>query len=445
MVLRARFFLMAWRSHTVAHPDYSLQTQFISRESYDIFLTLCDGLLSLMIAYRNYYPTYPLLPWLHSTEVCEHLFGMLRQLKKDFTYSDVLQLERKLRVLQMGAFGNLTAKQQANETAAGYHHTYFNANDVDLLTLMQSPTDQELKDASQYDYKDPEPASTRPMDAPRSRPPNTFLQLLALYEKALHKSLRDEESLAITALPDSTDESLEQLRTDIQNHLAFDADSVCVLSNARAENKATVQKVAAMKFVGHRAKAFVGFQWVHENMHLANISDFNPLKPGHLFIGLKPGSSAQVVLCEMVTMYTKNTMHDWIPSATSVGTPSYVYAAVYQPLAGRMFSSMSCELLTCGATLQFPRTHILFSLASFTPTITRQDIPTAEGYPHTLITLCERSFELLSKLRANQKPLYLAVEELTGMAKAKHADTDLPLGDTAGMDDAPSEESDTDL
>ncbi|KAJ7805664.1 hypothetical protein B0H14DRAFT_3770845 [Mycena olivaceomarginata] len=111
----------------------------------------------------------------------------------------------------------------------------------------------------------------------------------------------------------------------------------------------------------------------------------------------------------------------------------------------RMVSSMSCELLTCGATLQFPRTHILFSLASFAPTITRQDIPTAEGYPHTLITLCERSFELLSKLRANQKPLYLAVEELTEMAKAKHADTDLPLGDTAGMDAAPSEESNADL
>jgi hypothetical protein len=64
MVLRARFFLMAWRSHIVAHPDYSFQTQFISRESYDIFLTLCDGLLSLIIAYRHYYPTYPLLPYL---------------------------------------------------------------------------------------------------------------------------------------------------------------------------------------------------------------------------------------------------------------------------------------------------------------------------------------------------------------------------------------------
>jgi hypothetical protein len=157
---------------------------------------------------------YPLLPWLHSTEVCEHLFGMLRQLKKDLMYADVLQLERKLRVLQMGAFGNLTPKQQANETAVNYHHTYFKADDVDILILWQFPTDQELRDASQYglaeavqllkllgvdakamlrDYKDPEPVSTRPMDAPKSQLPNTIVEFLMLYERVPLKSLRDDE------------------------------------------------------------------------------------------------------------------------------------------------------------------------------------------------------------------------------------------------------------
>ncbi|KAJ6493278.1 hypothetical protein C8R45DRAFT_1073220 [Mycena sanguinolenta] len=564
MVLRARFFLMAWRSHIVAHPDYSLNTQFISRESYDIFLTLCDGLLSLMIAYRNYYPMYPLLPWLHSTEVCEHLFGMLRQLKKDFTYSDVLQLERKLRVLQMGAFGNLTPEQQANETAAGYHHTYFQADDVDILTLWQFPTDQELKDASQNglaeavqllkllgvdantmlrNYKDPEPVSTRQFHSPSLRTPNTIVELLALYERVPLKSLRDEEvfeacemaiaadsidqSQAIVALPDSTDESLEQLRTDIQQQLAVDTsdstpphpvDSVLILTDAnqlqhdvlvaermshqtkstakavrqhgrlskimanrnniasapasenspplrqklmqrlaavvpdsdtitkttgvdryirhagsyggsgalpgvRAQNKETVQKVAASKFVAHRGHAFGRFQWIHENMHIANISQMNPLQPGHFFVGLKPGPSGGVVLCKVVTMYTKNTMHDWIPGTTSVGTPSYIYGDVYQNLSGRMFSSLSCPPLACGATLQFPRTHIIFSLASFAPTITRQEVPTTDGYPHTLVTLCDKSYELFDKLRANQLPLYCAVEELTKMAKSKDSDT----------------------
>ncbi|KAJ7173525.1 hypothetical protein C8R46DRAFT_1255776 [Mycena filopes] len=135
MVLRARFFLMAWRAHIESHPDHDVNTHFISRESYDIFLTICDSLLSLIVVYRKYFPTYPLLPWLHSTEVCEHLFGMLRQLKKDFNFADVLYLERKLRILMMGAFANMSAEEQANQTSAGYYHTYFKADDVDIPVL----------------------------------------------------------------------------------------------------------------------------------------------------------------------------------------------------------------------------------------------------------------------------------------------------------------------
>jgi hypothetical protein len=38
MVMRARYFLMAWRTHVNKHPDYSVNIQFISRESYDIRL-----------------------------------------------------------------------------------------------------------------------------------------------------------------------------------------------------------------------------------------------------------------------------------------------------------------------------------------------------------------------------------------------------------------------
>ncbi|KAJ7736423.1 hypothetical protein B0H16DRAFT_1730764 [Mycena metata] len=556
MVLRARFFLMAWRSHVDSHPDYSLQTQFISRESFDIFITLCDSLLSLIVAYRQYYPTYPLLPWLHSTEVCEHLFGMVRQLKKDFTYSDILQLERKLRVLQMGAFANLSPEQQANQTASGYHHTYFKADDLDTATLMQWPSDEELGDASKYglaeatqllkllgidalsmlrDYKAPEPASARPADAPQSLPPQTFLELLALYESVPLKSSKDEEifetcemaivadsvdkSRSIAALPDSTDESIEQLRVDIEAQLAVTTpvaavpkpttgvlalttpdkklDHVLLVaermrhqtkstakavrqhgrlstvmvnrnnsvsksedgpslrdklieklasvvpedtankttgvdryvrhagtyggagvpSSVRAQNKATVQKVAATKFVSHRANIFAPFQGLHENMYTANISELNPLKPRDFFIGLKPGKSGAVVLCEVITMYTKNTHHDWIPSTTSVGSPSYVSAFVYKPLSGNIFSSMACESLACSTVIHFPRTHILFSLASYD--ITRQAIPTVEGYPHSLATLCEQSHVLYNQLRRQEVELQLVVKDLTRLAKTK--------------------------
>ncbi|KAJ6449728.1 hypothetical protein DFH09DRAFT_93659, partial [Mycena vulgaris] len=64
-----------------------------------------------------------------------------------------------------------------------------------------------------------------------------------------------------------------------------------------------------------------------------------------------------------MTMYTKNTNHDWIPTATSVGTPSYIYVSVYRQFAGAIFSSMACGILSCPTVLQIPRTHIFFSLA----------------------------------------------------------------------------------
>lgn len=208
MVLRARFFSMAWYTHVTLHPEYSVNVQFISRQSYDIFLTLCDSLLSLIIVYRRFYPTYPLLPWLHSTEVCEHVFGIIRQLKKDFNYPDFLHLVRKLRVLLMGALSYLSPEEKADQTASGYHHTYFQTNDLDLLALMQYPSQEELDAASTWAYDEAKQLlSTLGIDAdemlPKYQPPchdifadqpkppsfllrlpNTIFEILTLYQSA---------------------------------------------------------------------------------------------------------------------------------------------------------------------------------------------------------------------------------------------------------------------
>ncbi|KAJ7709362.1 hypothetical protein B0H16DRAFT_1821435 [Mycena metata] len=556
MVLGARFFLMAWRTHIVSHPDYSVSTQFISRESYDIFLIICDGLLGLIIAYRKYFPTYPLLPWLHSTEACEHLFGMVRQLKKDFTYADVLYLERKLRALQMGAFGGLSADQQANQVSAGYHHTYFKADDLDTATLLQYPTDADMGDASEHGfaeaaqllklvgidakamlaaYESPSPAAPKAATPKKSRPPQTLLELLTLYENVPLKSSKDErdfeacqlalaaesldKSLAIAALPDDTEASIEELRADIKTHLKIETpvtppalvtlqlvadnalnDSLLVSErlrhqtkstaqavrqhgrlstvlvkgnggiseekgpslretllkklaaivpasdtlnkttgvdrhvrhagtfggtderNVRTQNKATVQGVAASKFVGHRAQALAGHQGIHETMYSANINDFNSLKPGHIVVALNPVGTPplHLVLGEVVTMYTKNTMHDWIPTATSVGAPSYICIQGYASIAGPMFTSMSCPKLACGSFLQIPRTHLIFSFASFDSKITRQQIPTAGGHPHTLLTLCATSSALFESMQAHRLSLNTAVRELVRLSKSRN-------------------------
>ncbi|KAK7039864.1 hypothetical protein R3P38DRAFT_2514522 [Favolaschia claudopus] len=561
------FFLMAWRSHVESHPDYNVNTQFISRESYDIFLTICDSLLSLMLVYRKYFPTYPFLPWLHSTEVCEHIFGMLRQLKKDFTYGDILYLERKLQVLMMGAFKNLSPDQQENQASAGYMHTYFKADDLDLSALREFPSDEEFQKASAFAfdeatqllrvvgidalkmlaaYRPPAPVHLRPAT---SRPPQTIAQFLALYKPVAKTSKAEEtaeacemalaaealdKSLAIAALPDSTDESLESLTLDLEAILAMPikgapiqslADYAIPLtlgihlndlilvsermrhqtkstskavrqhgrlstimerrskgttesesgpslremliqrlavavpaadtlnkttgvdryvrhagtfggsgapSNVRAQNKATVKGVAAAKFGAARVKAFKNLQWIHENMHLANITELNPLKPCDYVIVLKPGNGRpEVLLGTVVSMYTKNTMHDWIPNAPHVGTPSYICVEAYRRFAGAMFSSIACERLSCPTVLQIPRTHLLFSLASYK--ITRQSLPTPEGYPHTMATLCAASLDVFNTMHMNAAAFQAAVRAIGQGLKDNNVGEDMMAGEDAEL------------
>ena len=78
-------------------------------------------------------------------------------------------------------------------------------------------------------------------------------------------------------------------------------------------------------------------------------------------------------------------------------------------------------------------------------------MPTTDGHPHTLVTLCDQSYKLFENLRANQNVLYFTVEELTRMAKSKDSAIDpaLPAADTspviAIVEDVAMEESDDGL
>ncbi|KZV91812.1 hypothetical protein EXIGLDRAFT_587174, partial [Exidia glandulosa HHB12029] len=148
LALRCRFFLHAWRAHIDAHPDHSRHRNFISRESMDIFTTLCDSLVALVISYREFYPDRPFLPWLHSTEPVEHVFGVLRQLKLDFNFADFLFFVPKLCLFLLGRFGIISEEQRANLTAAGYWHTYTFTDGIDLKALTAWPTDDEIQKLS---------------------------------------------------------------------------------------------------------------------------------------------------------------------------------------------------------------------------------------------------------------------------------------------------------
>ena len=78
MLLRARYFLDFWERF-LKHAGYKKRLHFLSREAVDILRQIIEGLLGLIYIYRDHLHNpngiNPLLPWLHSTEKCEHIFG----------------------------------------------------------------------------------------------------------------------------------------------------------------------------------------------------------------------------------------------------------------------------------------------------------------------------------------------------------------------------------
>ncbi|KAI0825548.1 hypothetical protein BC629DRAFT_1586451 [Irpex lacteus] len=143
MVLRAYYFLETWRAY-LAMVGYPEARYCISRQAIDIVERLVLGLLSLVFIYRDFPDddSTPLLPWLHSTETCEHVFGECRKLVKDFTYLDFLYSVPKLHVLLRGII-SLGLSGDAKARASGYSHIYF-SGEVDIAALSQMPSNERI-------------------------------------------------------------------------------------------------------------------------------------------------------------------------------------------------------------------------------------------------------------------------------------------------------------
>lgn len=154
MVLRARFFLDMWKSF-LKSAGYPTSIFYISREFDDICDILVEGLIALVVIHRDHlgldeesdYNRYPLLPWLHSSETCEHVFGECRKLIKDFTFLDFIYMIPKLTTLIRSAVRQGRASDP-RVRAGGYAHTYVDAEDCDLAQLATFPTDKEIQMAT---------------------------------------------------------------------------------------------------------------------------------------------------------------------------------------------------------------------------------------------------------------------------------------------------------
>lgn len=173
---------------------------------------------------------------MHSTESVEHIFSILRQLKRDFTYVDMLYLELKLRLLLLGAFNDITTQAPLNETASGYYHSYFMASDIDLYPLKKWPNDLEIQAASLAAYhkveqllgtlgidaasmlkmyKPPDPPK-RCKDTPLlspivNQPPRMMAELMALYAPVsmMDKQNKEMEACEMALIASSMHETMK--------------------------------------------------------------------------------------------------------------------------------------------------------------------------------------------------------------------------------------------
>jgi hypothetical protein len=152
MLWRGRFFLHSWRQHILSHPHYSVNTHFITRELYDILNIFIDGMLTLILIHRDYYPDVPLLLWLHSTEVCEHFFGCARKILPNFTFVEWILMVPKLVLLMMSEMKSKGSQAGVNRDRSGYFHSWFNAKGLDPTNLATFPSDIEHEALIQAAY-----------------------------------------------------------------------------------------------------------------------------------------------------------------------------------------------------------------------------------------------------------------------------------------------------
>lgn len=145
IMLRMHFFLEMWLE-VLELSGYAKSKHCISHEALDILRYVIRGFLQLVVIYRDdLNGEFPLLPWLHSTEVCEHVFGICRQLIKDFTMLDFQYMIPKLYVrLREHSRSHDRDSETGKATASGYNHTYADYRGLDLAALSMFSSRDEI-------------------------------------------------------------------------------------------------------------------------------------------------------------------------------------------------------------------------------------------------------------------------------------------------------------
>ncbi|OCB87010.1 hypothetical protein A7U60_g5901 [Sanghuangporus baumii] len=158
MVLQARFFTQMWKKF-ITKAGYPCRRACLSREALDIFDILGNGFLQLMFIYRDYFEgkTVPFVPWLHSTETCEHIFAECRKEVKDFDFATFLHMMPNVHwMVRYSQQMDSTSTEDAKGRARGYIHTWSDLEELSLKDLTDFPSDDELDKIARLAFEDAE-------------------------------------------------------------------------------------------------------------------------------------------------------------------------------------------------------------------------------------------------------------------------------------------------
>jgi hypothetical protein len=146
MLWCAQVFFDSWRQYVLDHPHYSVNTHFITHELYDIISIFINVMLMMILIHRDFFPKIPLLLWLSSTEVCEHFFGCVCKIQKDFTFAEWILMIPKLVLLMMGVLKAKGSQANTSKHHSGYHHSWFDTKNIDMKNLSTYPSDMEIQE-----------------------------------------------------------------------------------------------------------------------------------------------------------------------------------------------------------------------------------------------------------------------------------------------------------
>ncbi|KAB5591529.1 hypothetical protein CTheo_5036 [Ceratobasidium theobromae] len=307
IAMRTRFFLETWQDF-LNDAGYSVSNYFISREAHKILLTVADGLIQLIYVYRDYVsPACPLLPWLHSTEACEHMFAELRKLVKDFTYLDAVHSFPKLRIRLHASYSTskpVNSREYAQvdpyqKKAHGYQHTCMDNNSLDLPMLCLFPTSAEMTRLTRVAHCEAAALGNvigmqtyHPSEVPQDNPavtstdsnhslpePNENFKHPAL-DKAVSASEALHELIAITESCDfPTDDISNQRDNIIYAYSALQVERTMMihnLPNNTAENYAQEQQRIANTLAASLPPRLIDIPDINEDL-------FNSTKPQPAF------------------------------------------------------------------------------------------------------------------------------------------------------------------